>query len=243
MQSLNAGIVARTFISYFLGIIVIILFFFPCLLLLTFLPKRYRINNRLIFWLLGATYKGLIKAFLIPVHQIGTVPACYPRIIVANHQSALDIPLIGMLLQAKSHFWYALSYYQDAPVLGFLIKRLGVTINQQESAQAARGLLQGIRLIKRYQWDCVIFPEGGRHIDGTIHKFYRGFALIAKTTGLPVVPVMLHNAGKVYPPYSFWIYWYPITIRIGEPIWYTQEDTEELFVEKIRQWFINNNNA
>ncbi|HVX00428.1 MAG TPA: 1-acyl-sn-glycerol-3-phosphate acyltransferase [Candidatus Babeliaceae bacterium] len=241
MKMLNTITVIRTVISYILCVLVALLFFLPCLILLIVLPERHRVRNKYIYALLDLCYKGVLKAFFIPIDLRGQIQMS-PAIIIANHQSALDIPLVGTLFNGRPHLWYVLAYYKDTPLFGFIIRRLGVMVDPHNQRQAAGGLVHGIKLIEQRQWDCIVFPEGGRYNDGMIHKFYRGFALIAKKTGRPIIPVFLHNAGKVYPPYSFWIYWYPITIIVGEPLWYSQNETEESFVEKVRDWFISKHN-
>ena len=84
----------------------------------------------------------------------------------------------------------------------------------------------------------MLFPEGGRYLDDKIHAFFYGFAMIAKETGRPVVPVILLNINKAYPPGSFFVYDYPIHIIIGEPFIMQKDETEDQFVHRVHKWFV-----
>jgi 1-acyl-sn-glycerol-3-phosphate acyltransferase len=84
----------------------------------------------------------------------------------------------------------------------------------------------------------LLFPEGGRYTDNTIHHFFAGFAMLAAETGRPVVPVLLYNVNKVFPPKSFLIHPNPITIIIGKPFIFTENETEEQFITRVRDWFV-----
>jgi len=84
----------------------------------------------------------------------------------------------------------------------------------------------------------MIFPEGGRYTDGTVHDFYGGFVILAKKTGRPVVPVRIFGVHKVYPPDTFWVQKYPITVVVGKPFVYQEGDTDQAFKDRVYQWFI-----
>jgi len=229
--------VIRTLLSYLLVGVVMILFVMPMLLLLC-LPANYR-PYKAIFWLLNMTYQGILFSSMIPITVIkkGNIPD-EPSIIVANHQSALDIPLVGALLNGKPHMWYALAFYARKPVLGFLIRRLGVSVERDRPEGGARSLVSGIRRMQKSTSHAIIFPEGTRRTDGSIHQFFKGFALLAKKTGRPVVPVYLNNPGVNFPMGSFLVHRRPIHIVVGPPFYFRENDTPEQFTERVRNWFI-----
>lgn len=216
-----------------------LLFCFVPILMLCLLPARYRYDNRFLFWLLDKGYKiilfGLLRPIPVTVHQkLPQVPAIY----VANHSSSLDIPLVGSLMNGHPHIWYVLEYYSKTPILGFFVRKLGVFVDQASSVRAARGLITGIKLVNGYNRSTIIFPEGGRYNDGTIHPFFEGFAVIAKKTGYPVVPIFLHNVGKVFPPGSFLVYRYPLSVIVGPLFTFLPNDTSDSFTKRIYDWFV-----
>ena len=52
-------------------------------------------------------YAITIRALLLPIKVVGleNIPHT-PAIIAANHQSALDIPLVGNLMRCYPHIWF-----------------------------------------------------------------------------------------------------------------------------------------
>lgn len=231
--------IIHNIVAYILFILVVLLFFIPLLLLVACTPEKYRHTNKLIFWLLHMCYQGVAWATLVPTKMMGIeyIPHT-PAIFVANHESALDIPFFGLLVGTHPHVWYVLDYYMHKPVIGFFVRRMGISVNQQSSTEAARSLVRGIRLVEDTQSHTMIFPEGGRWNDGMIHDFFCGFAMIAKRTGQPVVPVYMRNLGTVLPRKKMILSYAPITMIIGKPFMYEATDTDEIFAQRIREWFI-----
>jgi 1-acyl-sn-glycerol-3-phosphate acyltransferase len=228
----------RTLFCYFLAGCVCLVVILPLLCVLLILPASYCHDNRFISWMMNLFYHGIVGALLVPFSVKGKehMPQ-EPAIIVANHQSALDIPILGSVLGSKPHVWYAMSYYVQFPVLGFFIRRLGIPVDRNNGSTAARSLRQGVKFAQTHTSNILIFPEGGRYNDGTIHEFLQGFAFLARSTGRPVVPVFMPHNGKVYPPRSFWIYWHPLAVVIGPQFVYHEQDTDEVFIQRVRSWF------
>jgi len=164
-----------------------------------------------------------------------------PALFVANHQSSFDIPVVGSLCTGYPHVWLVLAYYVKMPVLGFFITRMFVPVEQDNSVKAAESLRKIIRLIEDKKRHLIIFPEGERVTDGTIHSFQSGFALIAKRTGMPVIPIYIANNDLIYPPASFYIYNYPVIAVIGEAMRMQDDETEEAFLERVHAWFVDLN--
>lgn len=215
----------------------------PLVIPLTFLfmlPARYRYDNKLLFWLGDLFYRLVIKSIFIPVKVLGTenLPK-EPAIFVANHQSSLDIPLLGMLVHGVPHVWLATNYLLKSPILRFVLPRMAVLVDMETPRTAMRSLLKIIALTNNHHRHIMIFPEGGRYIDGKVHAFLGGFSLLAKELNRPVVPVYIHNVNKVYPPHSFLIHNYPVTVVVGKPFLYTEEQDEKHFKQQVYQWFVD----
>jgi len=104
---------------------------------------------------------------------------------------------------------------------------------------AAKSLRQGVKFAQTHTSNILIFPEGGRFIDGAIHPFLQGFAFLARTTGRPVVPVYMAYNGLVYPPHTFFIYWHPLEVVIGPQFVYHEEENDEEFVARVYAWFVH----
>lgn len=226
----------RTLLSYFLGFIISIIFLVPAILLLL-LPKKLR-PEKIIFYLLYLFYKFIVYILFMPIEIVGKENLLNkPVIFVANHQSSLDIPLIGMLINGKKHLWLVLERYKEKFILGFFIKKLFITIDQSSQIKSAKSLIKTIKELTENPQDLIIFPEGGRFTDGKIHKFFKGFVVLAQKTGLPLTLIYMKNNYKIYPPYTFLIYYNKIKLKISEPIYMSAQDSIESFCEKVHNWF------
>ena len=232
----------RTFFCYLLVGAVLLVILPPLIITLLILPAHWCYNNRFIFWLLDIFYKGIVGALLVPKTVTGkeNIPT-ESSIIIANHQSAADIPIVGSVLNCHPHIWYAMAYYATLPVLGFFIRRLGIPVSRENGGSAARSLIQGIKFAQNQKSHIIIFPEGGRFVDGQVHEFMHGFVLMARSTGRPVVPIFMPYNGKIYPPFAFWVRWHPLVVIIGPQFIYHENDTDETFVNRVYTWFVQKN--
>ncbi len=210
------------------------------ILLLLMLPARYRYDNRLLFFLADLFYRLVIKCLCVPITFVGKENVLdEPAIFVANHQSSLDIPIVGMLTRGVPHVWLATKYLMKSYFLRFILPRVAVLVDMATPRSAMRSLLQIIALTNNHHRHIMIFPEGGRFIDGNVHEFLGGFSLLAKELKRPVIPVYIHNVNKVYPPHSFFIYDYPVKVVIGKPFLYTHQEDEKMFKQHVYQWFVD----
>lgn len=226
----------RTISFYTLSFIIIAMCSVP-IMISALLPVRYRFNPMYCF-LLYCIYKVMSFSLLLPITIKGKEHlASGPMIYAANHQSALDIPLVGSLIGLKPHVWFLKYEFTKLPFVGWVAKRVGVSVDYRSPRFAVKSLKQGIRLLAGQDRSLAIFPEGGRFVDGTVHDFLGGFAIIAKKIKRPVIPIFLCDVRRVYPPGSFFINKYPITIIIGKPFEFLPDEDEQAFVNRVYRWF------
>jgi 1-acyl-sn-glycerol-3-phosphate acyltransferase len=96
--------------------------------------------------------------------------------------------------------------------MGRIVRNIPIDQNRQlEKAMqaAAEGLRRDMVL--------VIFPEGGRSIDGDLKEFRKGAGILAQHLGSPIVPVGLWGT------YEMWkrggkLSRHPVGVAIGEPL-------------------------
>ncbi len=228
----------HTLFSYCLLGILILLFTIPAIIFLL-LPKRWRYDNKLYYWCAHLFYKAALKCSLLPITFTGTenIPSG-PVIFVSNHQSSLDIPLVGSLAKGKSHIWLAKKELAESLILRFILTRIAVLIDMSTPLKGMRSLIEALKLIQDNGRHAMVFPEGGRYTDGTVHEFYAGFVILAKKTGRPVVPVKIFNAYKVYPPGSFFVHKHPIKVVVGKPFIMQEGESDAEFKNRVYQWFI-----
>ena len=125
------------------------------------------------------------------------VPRTGPIIIVANHQSNFDPPIVGTVMCDRPSLGIARDTLLDSKVLGAYISAFGViSIKRGESDMVAiRRALKELAAGR-----CVmIFPEGTRTQTGEMGKFQRGLWLLVKKSKAPVLPIGIDGAYEVYP--------------------------------------------
>lgn len=230
--------IIRTLISYSFILMIILIFIIP-LLLISLFPTKFKWVNKVFFFLIDKFYKLLICSLFVPIriHGLENIPDNKHVIFAANHQSAIDGPALGLILNQAPHVWLILERYTKIPFIGFIIRKMFIPVKQDQSLYASKALLKAVKLAKN-QFNIIIFPEGGRYIDGTIHGFFEGFAVIAKKAEMAVIPVFMPNNGKIYPPFSFVIHYYPLEIFIGPPITLRSDESITDFSLRVKEWFV-----
>lgn len=233
------GPLFRTIISRLLLLIVMIIFALPALIMII-VPKRWLYDSTLFFGVTHAFYWMIIRFSFLPIkfHGIEHIPQ-EPCIIIANHQSSLDIPLVGYTLKTYPHIWLAKYELMESPILRFILPRLAVLVDMSSPMRGMRSLVEALQHIQGKNRHVILFPEGGRYTDGTVHEFFSGFVILAKKLGRPVVPIRIFGANKVYPPDAFLVDYHPIDIVVGKPFHMQPDETEDAFKQRVYQWFVN----
>jgi 1-acyl-sn-glycerol-3-phosphate acyltransferase len=123
------------------------------------------------------------------------VPAEGPMLLVSNHVSHFDPPLVGMSV-GRPCTYLARKGLFEVPGLGWLIRRLGAVPIDREAGKD--GLMAVLRLLEEGR-RVVMFPEGTRSPDGTFQPLKPGVALLVKKARCPVVPVGVAGAYDAWP--------------------------------------------
>ncbi len=146
-----------------------------------------------------------------------------PVILAMNHQSYLDPPLAGITCDRAIYF-LARRTLMEVPLLGWLLPKLNVIpVNQEGIDRSALKAL--IRVLKSGN-AALVFPEGSRTLDGNLQSAEPGLGLVIAKTLAPVVPMRIFGAHEALPRGGGGLHFTPITIVIGEPIFFTVADVK-----------------
>jgi len=145
-----------------------------------------------------------------------------PAIIIANHSSHFDSPVVYSVLPGhvrdrlmmaaaadkfyasrKKRIWWP-SLFQGA----FPVHRGGGT----------KQLEYPLWLLKR-GYSILIYPEGGRSRTGQIGRFKAGPAIMAMAANVPVIPIYMEGLRKVMPKGQREPRPAAVSVRIGKPVY------------------------
>lgn len=146
-----------------------------------------------------------------------------PLILAANHQSYFDPPLIGICSQRGVHYLARKTLLQ-IPLLGKLLPRINVILVDRDGNDMS-ALKSVIRTVKSGN-GVVLFPEGTRSPDGRLQPGKAGIGLVIAKTRAPVQPMRIFGSHEAFPKGSGTITAIPISVVVGEPIRFSDEDLD-----------------
>jgi 1-acyl-sn-glycerol-3-phosphate acyltransferase len=144
-----------------------------------------------------------------------------PVILAMNHESYLD-PLLAGTACDRAIYFLARRTLLDAPLLGWLLPKLNVIPVNQEGVD--RSAIKAVIRILQAGNGALIFPEGSRTLDGNLQPAEPGLGLVIAKTLAPVVPMRIFGAHEALPRGGGGLHFVPITIVIGEPIFFNAAD-------------------
>lgn len=140
-----------------------------------------------------------------------------PALIVCNHQSHLDLPVI-MALYPKIVF-LTNDWVWNNSVFGDMIRYA----EYYPVSAGIDNLLPKLRDLRDRGYSIMVFPEGTRSVDCSIARFHQGAFHLARELELDVLPLVLHGAGHVLPKLDFMLRKGEISIEVLDRIPYDPE--------------------
>ena len=122
-----------------------------------------------------------------------------PCVIIGNHQSELDVLLLGAVLTPYSSVT-AKSSLKNVPFLGWFMSLSGtVFIDRADKAGAIKAFESAADEMNRHRQSVFIFPEGTRSYarGPELGSFKKGAFHLAVKAGAPIVPVVCGNYSGV----------------------------------------------
>lgn len=157
-------------------------------------------------------------------------------VIVSNHQSLADIPLLSHLrLDTK---WLAKEELFRVPLLGWMLRMAGdIPVNRKVPREGAKAMLRGAKYLKQ-RFSVVFFPEGSRSPDGEVQAFNEGAFQLAIREQVPILPLVVEGTGAALPSQTWlWENTRDLRLRVLQPVsveGLTAKDTTAL-CHRVRQ--------
>ncbi|MEM1080479.1 MAG: lysophospholipid acyltransferase family protein [Pseudomonadota bacterium] len=157
----------------------------------------YRVQQRyarLLLWVLGVRLK--IR---------GSLPAA-PYLLVANHISWFDIPL----LHALEPMWLiAKDGIRSWPLVGFVARAVGTVFIERGAESSRKQVARRMAALLKREQPIGIFPEAGISSKRGVGRFHARLLAPAVRVGVPIVPVAIRyyrngdvHAERVFGPGS-----------------------------------------
>jgi 1-acyl-sn-glycerol-3-phosphate acyltransferase len=133
----------------------------------------------------------------------GSWPAGGPFVVVANHQSMLDILLLSRMPREMK--WVAKEELFRIPWVGTMLRMSGDIAIRRGDAESGGEALARAKAYLEKGMSVMIFPEGTRSKTGTLLPFKSGAFRLALEAGVPVLPVAVHGTARGMPKGGPWV--------------------------------------
>lgn len=149
--------------------------------------KEYAFRTLLVYTLRGFMWLSFLFTLKKDFTNSSGEDFSRPSIIIANHQSVIDI--LVMLMISPKVIILTNRWVWRSPFFGRIVRYAGYYCVEEGYENAAE--VVGKAVSKGYS--VAIFPEGTRSATGEIKRFHKGAFYLADKLGLDIVPVLLHG--------------------------------------------------
>jgi 1-acyl-sn-glycerol-3-phosphate acyltransferase len=150
-----------------------------------------RKRSKYLFHFMLSKYTGSLMYIMINVKKVIQIPDKdvfrKPAVYIANHSSFLDILMVTMIhpklvLLTNKWVW-------GSPVFGKIVRMA----EYYPVANGAEDSIEPLRDLVSRGYGIIVFPEGTRSYDDTIHRFHKGAFYIAEQLELDIIPLVFHG--------------------------------------------------
>lgn len=185
-------------------------------------------------YLLGkyACKLGVLIVSRVEIRSERNVPREGGVLLVANHMSHLDPPLVGSTCFRKVYFLAKKELFKGF-IVGWFMRNSGQVEVERGKGYAA--VDAAVEILKEGKCIC-IFPEGTRSRTGEMKKPHTGIVVIASHVNVPIVPILVEGTFDVYPPRAkFPKLFKKLRITYGKPFYLTDKQKDISSKENMRE--------
>jgi 1-acyl-sn-glycerol-3-phosphate acyltransferase len=191
----------------------------------------------------GRVQHSIAKAWGGVVLRIALSPVCVigaenfqpgrAAVYVSNHLSYMDTPVV----LNKLPFQFRILARHDLfkiPFIGWYLQRSGqIPVDSTSLRSTLASLNRGVKALQAGM-PLVIFPEGGRSLNGQLQDFLSGPAYMAIRAQVPIVPMALIGTYELMPMNTYHLTPRPLFLVVGSPvstIGYTSKTADALTLQ------------
>ena len=172
---------------------------------------RNVVRTGYMFRKLGRALTSVNPSWKLEIEGPDTLPEQRAYVVLSNHQSLADIPLISNLKWEMK--WVGKKELFDQPIIGWMMKLSGdIPVDRKNPRSGARMLLTAMEYL-RNGCPVMFFPEGTRSTDGKVGKFNDGAFHLAIKAQVPVLPIAVEGSHRCLPKHS-WVFGEPATVKM-----------------------------
>jgi long-chain acyl-CoA synthetase len=169
--------------------------------------------------LLAANAFNIKGLFGLTVTGLENVPEQGPFVLIANHESDLDVMMVGAALGPRRMgqlYWAGdANRLFSQRWLHPLLRAFNVfPANDKRASETFAVAAEVLKRGKGLVW----FPESWRSPDGELQRFLPGIGLVLQGSDVPVVPAFIDGAFEAQPRSRKWARYLPLSIRFGVPL-------------------------
>jgi 1-acyl-sn-glycerol-3-phosphate acyltransferase len=209
-------------------------------ILLVLLPSRVaRIRSCIVFERLIGYSCTWLAGVRLTLSGAEHLDSCRPAIYVLNHTSIIDL-FITLRIIPYGSVGVVKQEVVRYPFFGQMYLLTGHLRVDRGRHAAAVAKMQALgELVRRAKLSIFISPEGTRSRDGRLRPFKKGVVHLALQTGLPVVPVVVQGAYKIWKKSGLALRGGPVRVDVLPPVdtsGWSAEQTDEA-IEQIHALF------
>lgn len=218
------------------GIVLLVLIWVPLLAICRVFdrdPVRYKTGY--LFRKLGLAITKINPNWTIILENYDHIDHRKPYIMVSNHLSNADIPVISNLPWEMK--WIAKKELFEMPVMGWLLKFAGDISVDRSSKSKRAAIFKRCKYYLDRNVSLIFFPEGTRSKSGKLSNFAIGAFDLAIKEKIPILPIVLDGTQKCLPKKS-WIFDQNVSVKLKvlEPVATDHYDKDQNFelMDKVR---------
>lgn len=217
--------------KYTISLIFLILYMIWALLLY---PFYYFSGKKIGKFLVRYLFKVVLKLCGVKIKTEGleNVDKNEKYLIVSNHQSVFDIPVIGAALPLNIRI-IAKKELSRFPLFGQMLLLYDfVFVDRHNQRKAVRDLKKAADLLKYYSF--LIFPEGTRSKDGSVGIFKTGGLSLAFESGVKILPVAIIGVDKIMKIGQLIVHSGTVEMKIFPPVTIMPGETRKDVTDKLQ---------
>ncbi len=162
-----------------------------------------------------------------------------PAVFLFNHQSAIDVLIIAKLLR-RDFTAIAKQEIASNPLVGPVFRVADTVFVDRKNQEKAIEALKPVVRTLQGGLSVAIAPEGTRSAGDRLGPFKKGPFHIAMQAGVPIVPIVIHNASDVLPKGGFFVRPSTVHVEVLPPVktddW--SAETVDKHVHDVRRLFL-----